>query len=387
MRWIKRIVSILLIVVSSGIFLLMISGNSHVIYGLTKTYLRGKTKPDIDDMRFFSTRKIAAGKVTLWPKSIEYNSGQLSAGLTKRMDSLQTTAFLVIHRDSLLYESYFRRGSDTTHSNSFSMAKSFLGLLIGVAVDEGYIPSLDEPVSTFIPEFSEGENAKLTIRHLLQMTSGIPFGESYQNTFGYMARAYYGKQLIHETMKYRVTKTPGDFWVYEGGNTTLLGLILQRATGRTCSQYFSEKIWSCIGAEHAAYWNLDSPGGMEKTFSGVYATARDYARIGKLVLHDGVWDGDTLVNPAYVRESVTPHRIRDEIGEPSTWYGLHWWLGTHKSIPFYSCRGLRGQYIIVIPDYDLIIVRLGHRQSAGRSHHMPHDMHWYIDGALELLKP
>jgi len=387
MRVIRRILTSLLLLLVLAAALLVISGNQHILYGLSKTYLRGKTGPDIDDMRHFHTRKIAAGKAEAWPQGARFTDQIPGGRFPRRLDSLQTTAFLVIHRDSIVHESYYRGHSDTTHSNSFSMAKSFLAALVGVAVGEGYIASLDEPVSTFIPEFSEGENARLTVRHLLQMTSGIPFGESYQNMFGYMARSYYGKHLIKETMNFRVSKSPGEFWVYEGGNSVLLGMILERSTGRSCSQYFSEKIWSCIGAEHPAYWNLDQEGGMEKTFSGVYATARDFARIGKLYLHDGAWKGDTLIHPDFVRASVTPHRIRDEIGEPCTWYGLHWWLGVHKGVPFQSCRGLRGQYIIIIPDYELVIVRLGHRQTKGRSHHMPHDLHWYIDAALELTQP
>jgi CubicO group peptidase (beta-lactamase class C family) len=385
MRRILRIIAGMVLLVLLAALALLVTGNGHVLYGLRKTYLIGTTKPDIDDMPYFDTRKIPADRPEPWAASARLNSKPLDAAVLRRMDSLETTAFLVIHRDSVLHESYFRGSSDTVHTNSFSMAKSFTGVLAAIAVEEGYIKSLDQPVGDFIPEFREGQNAGLTVRHLLEMSSGIPFGESYQNMFGYMARAYYGKDLLRETMAYRVERTPGSLWAYEGGNTVLLGMIVERATGRTCSRYFFEKVWSCIGAEHPAYWNLDKAGGMEKTYSGFYATARDFARVGKLFLHRGIWDQDTVLSPGMVAEILRPNGVPDDKGESCTWYGLHWWLGEHRGEPFFACRGLRGQYIIVMPEKDLVIVRIGHYQHEERLRHMPLCMYWYMDAALGLV--
>jgi len=387
MKWIKRIFVSIVIVMLVAVGTLFITGNEHVLYGVGKTYLKGKTAPDIDDMPYFSTRAIPADRPQPWPVNLIKNTeSAIPDELMHKMDSMETTAFLVISRDTIVFEQYFRGFSDTTHSNSFSVAKSFLSILVGVAIDEGYIESLDQPVGDFIPEFREGVNASLTVRHLLQMTSGIPFGESYQDPFGYMAKAYYGKDLVAETMKFKVEKEPGTQWVYEGGNTVLLGLILERATGRTVSQFFFEKVWSCVGAESTAYWNLDKKDGMEKTYSGFYSTARDFARIGKLYKNEGRWGADTLVSPDFARLSVTPNGIPDVKGEACKWYGLHWWIGEYQGMRLFSCRGLRGQYIIVIPERDLVVVRLGHQQVKERRNHMPVDMDWYIEAALRIAQ-
>lgn len=364
--------------------LLWLTGNQHVFYGIGKTYFIGKSKPDIDDLPFFSVSTMTKGNPEPWLLSSSFNSGTLRLEHSEYLDSLETCAFLVFRNDSLLFEKYWRDYTDSTMSNSFSMAKSFVGMLIGIAVDEGYIESLDQKVGDFLPEFSEGLNAKLTIRNLLQMSSGIPFGESYSSPFGFMAKAYYGKQLEEETMKFKVESEPGSMWIYEGGNSVLLGLILKKATGKTPSLYFQEKIWSCIGAEHNAHWNLDHEGGLEKTFSGFYATARDYARIGKLFEHDGVWNADTLIQPGFVEEALTPCYIPDPKGEKCFWYGYHWWLGTHNDDFFFSCRGLRGQYIAVIPSQKIIVVRLGHNHSSTTNNRVSEDLRLCLDAARDI---
>jgi CubicO group peptidase (beta-lactamase class C family) len=367
-----------------AVIALYATGNEHVLNGIGKTYLIGKSKPDIDDMEYFSVSDIKADHPEAWPMHSKYNLGKISQEHSAKVDSMETTALLVFKDDSLLFEQYWNHTDEKTLSNSFSMAKSFTAMLIGKAIQEGYIKSLDEPVSDFLPQFKDGMAASLTIRHLLEMSSGIPFGESYNSPFGYMAKAYYGDDLEKETMRFMVEKTPGTFWTYEGGNTVLLGMILRKATGRTPSEYFFQKIWSCVGAENDAHWNLDHEGGLEKTFSGFYATARDFARIGKLYEHNGVWDSDTLLPQAFVQECITPNNVVDEKGEGCNWYGLHWWLGEHGGDKFFSCRGMRGQYIAVIPDKHIIMVRLGHNQNKERTAHMPPDLFMYLDIAKEL---
>jgi CubicO group peptidase (beta-lactamase class C family) len=384
MKWLKRLIIGLLALVFVSVVLLWITGNEHVLYGIGKTYLIGKSKPDIDDMEYFPVSTLLPGEPMPWPESYRFNHGKLSAEHERYLDSLETCALLVVHRDSLLFEKYWRGYTDSTKSNSFSMAKSFTGMLVGIAIEDGYIRSLDQPVSDFIPQFAEGKNSELTLRHLITMSSGIPFGESYASPFGYMARAYYGKNLEEETLKYNVEKTPGTVWSYEGGNSVLLGLVLKNATGKTPSQYFAEKIWSCIGTEHEGHWNLDHENGLEKTFSGFYATARDFARIGKLYLHDGAWEGDTLMDPEFVKASVTPCLIPDPEGTPCAWYGYHWWIGEHRGEYFYSCRGMRGQYIAVVPSRELVVVRLGHDKSEVRDGEVSEDLRKCLDAAIAL---
>jgi CubicO group peptidase (beta-lactamase class C family) len=186
-------------------------------------------------------------------------------------------------------------------------------------------------------------------------------------------------------LDYHVQVEPGTLWAYEGGNTVLLGMILEKVTGMSVSDYCAQKLWGPIGAEHDAYWNLDHAAGIEKTFSGFYATARDFARLGLLFLHDGEANGDAVISSSWVGESLMPHLVADEKAESCTWYGKQWWLGEYKGHSFFACRGLRGQYVVGIPDLDIVVVRLGHTQSKERIQHMPADLFRYLDISMHLV--
>ncbi len=388
MRFLKRFFFGLLALLAILVALLYITGNEHILYGLRSTYLIGKSKPDIYDMEYFNVSTIKADKPEPWPLATDFNKETLTAEELSLHNQFESTAYLVFRNDSLVFEQYFGDGNEKARSNTFSMAKSFVSLMIGKAIEEGYIKSVDQKASDFIPELEQGLGEDLTIKHLLQMTSGIPFGESYGNPMGFMAKAYFGKNLIEETLKFKVTLEPGTGWIYEGGNTILLGMIVSRATGRSCSDYFHQKFWSCIGTEDDAYWNLDKPGGMEKVFSGFYATARDYGKIGRLMIHEGVLGSDTVISPSFMKESFTPCMVKDVspkgTGEKCDWYGYQWWLGEVDGTPIYNCRGLRGQYVVAIPSLNIIMVRLGHAQSAERENHMPTDMIEWIRMAKRI---
>jgi len=383
MRVMKRIILAIIALVVLGVVALLATDNGHVLYGMHKTYLVGKKNPDIDDQPYFDVRKVASGSPDAFRLSDFYNQTELLPEEQTWSDSMATTAFLVFRSDSLLFEQY-REGNEKTSSNSFSMAKSITSILVGKALEEGFIKSIDDKVGDYLEAYRNGMDTLLTIRHLLDMTSGIPFGESYSSPFGYMAKSYYGKDLTSATLKYHVQRQPGTLWAYEGGNTVLLGMILTKATGMTVSDYCSTRLWSRIGSEQDAYWNLDNDNGIEKTFSGFYATARDFSRLGHLFMHDGMWKGDTVISPDWVKESLTPHGVPDEKSEPCTWYGRQWWLGEHAGHSFFSCRGMRGQYVVCIPDLELVVVRIGHTQSKERVRHMPADLYRYIDMAMRI---
>ncbi|MDZ4750815.1 MAG: serine hydrolase [Flavobacteriales bacterium] len=380
----KKVLLVLVSLIILAVAALLITGNQHVLNGIGKTYLIGKNKPDINDFGHFEMREMKNGEHEAWAKHRLFGNTGLNSAQESYHDSMQSASFLVIHRDSLLFEKYWRGFDEKSRTNCFSMAKSFTSILVGVAIEEGYIKSVNQKVSEFIPAFGDGKNADLTIKHLLQMASGIPFGESYSSPFGYMARAYYGKNLIEETLKYNVEYSPGSKWIYEGGNTVLIAMVIQKVTGRSLSQYFEEKVWSCIGAEQSAFWALDKKDGFEKAYSAVYASARDYARIGSLYMHNGIWKNDTLVPPSYVAESLVANQIPDSFGDNCSWYGYHWWLGNYNGKKIFSARGLRGQYIIVVPEDELIVVRTGHQQNKERQDHMPTDMFRYIDDAIQM---
>jgi CubicO group peptidase (beta-lactamase class C family) len=215
------------------------------------------------------------------------------------------------------------------------------------------------------------------------MSSGIPFGESYNSPFGYMAKAYYGSDLKGITALYKVEQTPGSYWSYEGGNTVLLGMVLEAATKKKISQYFEEKIWSKIGASSPAYWNLDKENGFEKPFTGIYATAKDFGMLGQCILHHGKVNGEIVIDSSYLAQSFEPWAIQDGNNSICDWYGLHWWMGDIDGVKFKSARGMRGQYIVVIPEKNKVIVRIGHQQSKERIKQMPVDLLTYIRMGLE----
>jgi CubicO group peptidase (beta-lactamase class C family) len=265
------------------------------------------------------------------------------------------------------------------------MAKSFVSILTGIALDEGKIKSVDQPVSDFLPEFKEGENSKLTIKHLLTMSSGINFDEDYVNPLAYPAQSYYGSDLKKLTYKYKVKDEPGKAFIYLSGNTELLSFILEKATGKTLSEYASEKLWKPLGAKNSAFWSLDHKDGSEKAYCCFNSNAPDFARIGELYLDSGKWNGQQLISSQYVIHSITPADLLSGSAKNDE-YGYSWWLiPDYKGHRIFYARGILGQYIICIPDKKMVVVRLGkkRKQKDDKASHPP-DVFLYIDAALEM---
>jgi CubicO group peptidase (beta-lactamase class C family) len=369
----KKALKIVLIVFGSiGLLIgiLYLTGNGYLARGIYCTYLHGKIKPDIDDQSFFDTRKINRGEAINLPAKLNVLSNENVAFL----NSTESEAFLVFKNDTLVSEWYGNYGADSTHWNSFSMAKSVISLLIGCAIEDGQISSLQDPISKYIA----WSGNDVTLEQLLHMSSGIPFGESYSSPFGYMAKAYYHSDLKAITAPFKVEQTPGSYWSYEGGNTVLLGMVLEAATQKKISNYFEEKIWTKIGAASPAYWNLDTENGFEKPFTGVYATAKDFGMLGQCILHHGKVNGQEIIDSAYLAQSFEPWAIQYGKNSVCDWYGLHWWMGEVDGVKFKSARGMRGQYIVIIPEKNMVVVRIGHQQSKERINQMPVDMLTYI---------
>jgi CubicO group peptidase (beta-lactamase class C family) len=271
----------------------------------------------------------------------------------------KTVAFLVIRRDTILYERYFK-GYDTTHVHpSFSMAKSVVSMLIGTAIADGFIRDVQQPITDFIPELKASGFEVVTIEHVLQMTSGIDFSESYVNPFGTVAKFYYGRQLTKYTLDLKLKRPPGAMWEYVSGDTQLLGLLLERALRakgdqRTLTQYLSDRIWTPLGMEHASSWSIDHKGdGIEKAFCCINAPARDFAKLGSLYLKKGSWRGQQLVPQAWVETSTKASTTNGGVG----FYRYQWWLPSSEGD--FNAEGILGQFIYVDPSRDLVMVRLG----------------------------
>ena len=375
---------LLLCFVVFNIFIVL-SGKGWIYRAVSITYFKGKTSSYIDDFVHFPSVKINSGKHQEWPVSRLYNSKKLPNFINKRNNDLETTAFLVIINDSIKYEKYWHGYSADSMSNSFSMAKSWVSTLIGCAIKEGKIKSVDQKVADFLPEFNTGEKSKITIKHLLTMSSGLDWKESYYNPLGQTAEAYYGNDLKKLVLNLNLISEPGKTFKYQSSCTQILSFVLEKATNKTISTYASEKLWKPMGAKHYGLWNTDRNGGDEKAFCCINSNARDFARLGKLYLNSGFWGDKQILDSSYVKRATTVAKLLNKNGEKNKNYGYHFWIENYKNTPVYYARGLWGQYLICIPDKKMIIVRLGRKQDVvlDNGHHK--ELYLFIDAALSLI--
>ena len=381
MCWFKKIVVSLLAIIVDAALLAIVTGNSHLFKAVATTYLVGKSGPSINEHHIFENREVKAAHYMPWKLSADYNKKE-NPQLLKEIEKYDPVAFLVIKDSELVYEKYWKNHDENSLTNSFSVAKTFVALLVGIAIDEGKIKSLDEPVGNYLPEYNN--HPELKIKHLLNMSSGINFDEDYKSPFGHMAKAYYGTDLYELNSDYQVTETPGKTWRYLGGNTLILSFVLEKATGKSIAEYMSEKIWQPIGAKNTALWNLDSENGREKAYCCFYSNARDFARIGQLLINKGKWNGQTIISEAFLKQAMNGAQgLKDANGKLVDFYGYQLWIAEYKNKKVYYARGILGQYIITIPEKRLVIVRLGNKRGENLPNYHPVDLYHYIDFALE----
>lgn len=366
--------------------IIIVSGKSFLYKAIANTYLVGRSGPNVSEYKIFNNREVKSGTYQKWHIANAYNKKSISETHQQEFGRMQTIAFVVIKNDSLTHEQYWDGYGEDSHTNSFSMAKTIVSILIGAAIDEGKIKNVDQPVGDFLPEFKEGENAKLTIKHLLTMSSGINFDENYVNPLAYPGEGYYGSEIKKLTYSYKVCEEPGKAFHYLSGNTELLGFVIEKATGKPLSDYASEKLWKPLGAKNSAFWSLDHDGGTEKSYCCFNSSAPDFARIGELYLDSGKWNGSQLISSNYVINSTKLADITDESGSKNEKYGYSWWImPDYKGHSIFYARGILGQYIVCIPDQKMVVVRLGNKReipNPGQEH--PLDVFYYIDAALEM---
>lgn len=345
--------------------------------------------PDITDTYLFESHVVSKSHTCWdWPVAAGCNSFRLDKADSLYLDEYGTVAFLVIQNDSILFEEYRDSWTPLTLSNLFSATKSIVGLLIGVAHDEGYIKSLDDKVSVYLPAFKEGKKAEITVRNLLTMSSGLQWDEAYSSLFSKTTQAYYGDNIRDLVMNLDVAEEPGKRYSYKSGDTQLLSLLLEAATGQTISDYAQDKLWKPMQACTDALWNLDRKGGDEKSYCCFNTTARDAARFARLILREGDWNGRQLVSPEYMREAISPAvYLENEFGDGAlNYYGFQIWIMHYKGVQFPAFRGLGGQYIFAIPQKNAIVVRLGHKRSNVYEREITVDIPHYLDIAFQILK-
>lgn len=371
----KKTLIFLLGLIAGLLFLIYVTGHQYLIKGVYATYVQGETSATISDLKFFDSREISAGKHSPWDLSMNYNEAELSDRLLSTLESNRSVAFMVIKNDSILYEQYWDDYSDSSLSNSFSMAKSIVTMLAQIAIQEGHFKSWDDDVQKYLPKL-KGEYAKdLKLRHLSTMTAGLDWNEHYKNPFDITAKAYYSSDvpsLMYENVP--AISPGGEVYQYQSGSSQLLGMAIASATGLTLSEYASQKLWKPMGAAHAAQWHLDSDGGTELSYCCFNSNARDFARFGKLLINNGKWNGTQLIDSSFIAMA--------SLGYKAPYYGYSFWLDPSKEEKVFYMRGILGQYVIVLPESDIVIVRLGHQRMPYVNNH-PGDFHILVEEVLQ----
>ena len=279
----------------------------------------------------------------------------------------QTQGVLIIHHDRIVYEKLWGDFTSDRLATVFSISKSITSLLCGVAVDDGYIRSIDDPVTDYLPELKKGDPMwqKLTIRHLLNMRSGLDFDDTYSLTLkdlkrlNAMARLNYGHHLMRQIRGLKFRCEPGTEFRYESMTSQILGVVVERASGKRYADYLSERIWKPLGMESPALINVDSKkNGMAHAFGGITLTMLDLAKIGRLYLNKGVWNGKRIVSEEWIRKS-SEYDSENNRGYHFNWYDLSHVGEPKAACPGFFAEGIKGQILYVNSYKDLIMVHIG----------------------------
>ncbi len=285
--------------------------------------------------------------------------------ITDWIEQTDTTGLLVIKDGEIVFETHYKGNQPSTRTISMSVAKSFVSFLIGVALEEGKIKSLQDPVDKYVPLLKDSGYQGVSLKNVLQMSSGVRFTEDYEDLKSDLVRlvaSFTSGSLNEFVANLPKEREAGTFNKYVSADTQVLGMILAEATGKSLTENMQEKLWSKLGAEHDAEW-LTDPTGTEMAFGGLNATLRDYGRFGLLYLNQGRnFKGEQLVSEEWVKDSITPdapHLMPGKDNPNSNWslgYGYQWWL---PEVPDgdYSAIGIYGQFIYIHPKHKVVIVK------------------------------
>ncbi len=270
------------------------------------------------------------------------------------LEQNKTLAFMVLHHNKLVYESYFKDTDSSSVLAAFSVTKSVVSVLAGIALSEGKISSFDDPITKYVSGLKKGfEHIRLI--DLMNMRSGICFNEGYYNPFGQMAKFYYGTNLNKFVRQLKVETAANKDYLYQSANTQLLAMAIESATGMKLNEYLSEKIWRPAGMEYPASWNVDSKKHqIIKAFCCLNAPLIDFARFGLLCQNKGFFNGQQIIPEAYFEQLLeTKNDSRDSRAYP---YIMNWRVLDDGS---FFAKGILGQYIYIDPKNELLMLRFG----------------------------
>ena len=348
--------------------------------GIRIVYLNLETTVFIDDLKYFDYETIKSPlEKSPWAES-EDKTTNFSKEFEDYNKKMRTAAYIVIHNDTIIGEKYYEDYSVNSSTNSFSMAKTLVSLMMAKAFEQGYINSLEDKVIDYIPEL-KGEFANdVKIIDLAAMASGIDWDEGTSNPFSPVAKQYFYEDLDKLMLDQKFIDEPSKTFKYSSGNTQILSMVIENATGMETKDYFEKEFWFKINPDNDAYWQIDSKeSGNVKSFCCLHSNARDFSRLGKLYIYNGSWNGSQIIDSTFIQKSTKPYL--DDFRE----YGIGVWLSDYKDLKISLMSGHQGQYVIMIPEKKLIITRLGERDvDLGRAGVSP-DVLVYIDEALKLI--
>jgi CubicO group peptidase (beta-lactamase class C family) len=328
----------------------------------------------------FATRRVATSGTAspLAPATgafdVEYRFDDAAHSIADFVARTDTTGLLILKGDRIVFEGYYLGADPYDTFMSFSMGKSFVGTLVGFALADGKIKSLDEPIVAYLPELKGSAYEPATIRQVMQMSSGTSYTEEYEekesDIAGFAATLTRNRGGLYDfSRSFKAANRPGERFHYATADTEVLGALVARVTGRSLSAYLSDKLWRPLGAEAPARWILDQPGsaGREMAGGGLQARLRDYGRFGLLYANLGVWHGAQLLPAGWVEQATRPAAPHLDYGKLMPGYplgyGLQWWCipGANRR---FAAEGIHGQFILVDPVQKVVVVKLSAWQHA-----------------------
>jgi CubicO group peptidase (beta-lactamase class C family) len=316
-------------------------------------------------------RAFQVGSPVTLPKSFDFSGQQVQ--VDEFLERTDTSALLILKEGQIAYESYWLTGGPDVQWISMSVAKSFISALVGIAVNQGFIESIEDPVTKYVPQLNGSAYNNVSIKNILQMSSGASWNEDYgdpESDINRSARILAVGGSLDEFSASLVNELePGTYNRYNSTDTQVLGMLLREVAGTSVSEYMQQQLWDPMGAESDAFWLLDSEG-VEMAYGGLNATARDYAKLGELYRQKGKANGRQVVPSSWIQASITPdapHLLPGDnpLSDFPLGYGYQWWIPDTSGD--YAAIGVYNQFIYVAPKRGMVIVKLSANSAYGLS--------------------
>jgi CubicO group peptidase (beta-lactamase class C family) len=348
----KKVLAAFLAGTSAVVAAIYLSGYGYIFKAVAVNLKKGPLAPSTDDEEKFPSRTVANLNPRHWEKDSEYNTKSLPETVLDDLVKTRASSLIVIRDRKIVHEEYWKDHNSFSLLNSFSMAKGILSILVGCAIDDGYLKSENELISSVFPVYKKSQYGQfLTFRHLMTMQAGLDWKEEYHHPFAPNSKQYFIDDLAAQAFEVEVKEMPGEKYEYQSVAAQLLGLALKKVTGKNLADYLSEKLWKPLEMEFPAKWSTDEKG-LEKAFCCIHATSRDFAKIGQLILQGGNWNGKQIISKEYCGNFLSPTKVNDA-------FCYTVWANDDSALKYRFFYGFLGQLIIMIPEKNMVIVKTG----------------------------